>query len=641
MTLLAIRDLTLRIAGRTLLEGADLAVDPGRKIGLVGRNGAGKSTLLRAVIGAAGGGRGPDGLAPDGLAPDGGEIRLAARARLGHVAQEAPGGEASLLETVLAADEERAALLAEAEAGPAADPHRLAEVHDRLIAIGAEGAPARAAAILAGLGFDAAAQARPVGEFSGGWRMRVALARALFVEPDLLLLDEPTNHLDLEATLWLEGWLARFPGAAVVVSHDRGLLERCVDAIAHLDRGRIALYPGGFDNFVRVRAERQAQREAQNERVAAERARIQAFVDRFRYKASKARQAQSRIKALERMPPIEAVVEDAPTRFAFPEPAALPPPVLSLRRGAAGYDGRPVLRDLDLRLDQDDRIALLGANGNGKSTLAKLLAGRLDLLGGEMHRAPRLKVGYFAQHQAEELDPRGTPLSHMQALMPRAAEAQCRAQVARFGLDADRATTPVASLSGGERARLLLALCTREAPQVLILDEPTNHLDIDAREALVKALAEYGGAVVLITHDPHLVGLVADRLWLVGDCTVRPFDGDLEDYRALLADRARPAPTSAGQDEAPPTRRDERRERAESRAAAAPLRERLRRVEAALEALGRKAATIDGALNDPRLYAGGKADLIARATARRAALAREVEALEAEWLELTERLDAA
>jgi ATP-binding cassette, subfamily F, member 3 len=636
MTLLAIRDLTLRIAGRTLLEGADLAVDPGRKIGLVGRNGAGKSTLLRAVIGAAGGGRGPDGLAPDG-----GEIRLAARARLGHVAQEAPGGEASLLETVLAADEERAALLAEAEAGPAADPHRLAEVHDRLIAIGAEGAPARAAAILAGLGFDAAAQARPVGEFSGGWRMRVALARALFVEPDLLLLDEPTNHLDLEATLWLEGWLARFPGAAVVVSHDRGLLERCVDAIAHLDRGRIALYPGGFDNFVRVRAERQAQREAQNERVAAERARIQAFVDRFRYKASKARQAQSRIKALERMPPIEAVVEDAPTRFAFPEPAALPPPVLSLRRGAAGYDGRPVLRDLDLRLDQDDRIALLGANGNGKSTLAKLLAGRLDLLGGEMHRAPRLKVGYFAQHQAEELDPRGTPLSHMQALMPRAAEAQCRAQVARFGLDADRATTPVASLSGGERARLLLALCTREAPQVLILDEPTNHLDIDAREALVKALAEYGGAVVLITHDPHLVGLVADRLWLVGDGTVRPFDGDLEDYRALLADRARPAPTSAGQDEAPPTRRDERRERAESRAAAAPLRERLRRVEAALEALGREAATIDGALNDPRLYAGGKADLIARATARRAALAREVEALEAEWLELTERLDAA
>jgi ATP-binding cassette subfamily F protein 3 len=621
MTVLAIRGLTLRVAGRALLEGADLTLDPGRKVGLVGRNGAGKSTLLRAIIGE--------------IQPDGGEIRLAARARLGHVAQEAPGGGASLLETVLAADEERAALLAEAEAQP--DAHRLAEIHDRLIAIGAEGAPARAAAILDGLGFDAAAQARPVGEYSGGWRMRVALARALFLEPDLLLLDEPTNHLDLEATLWLEGWLARFPGAAILVSHDRGLLERCVDAIAHLDRGRIALYPGGFDAFVRLRAERQAQQVAQNERVAAERARIQAFVDRFRYKASKARQAQSRLKALERLPPVEAVVEDAPTRFAFPEPAALPPPVLSLSRVAVGYDGRAVLRDLDLRLDQDDRVALLGANGNGKSTLAKLFAGRLAPLRGEMHRAPRLKVGYFAQHQAEELDPAGTPLSHIQALMPRASETQCRAQLARFGLGEDRATTAVAALSGGEKARLLLALCTREAPQLLILDEPTNHLDIDAREALVKALAEYGGAVVLITHDPHLVTLVADRLWLVAGGTVRPFEGDLDEYRAELAERARPAPSR----DAAPTRREERRGRAEARAALAPLRERLRRVEAALAALAREAATIDEALADPRLYAGGKPDLIARATARRAAIARETEALEAEWLELSEKLEAA
>ncbi|MBX9701641.1 MAG: ATP-binding cassette domain-containing protein, partial [Acetobacteraceae bacterium] len=523
MTVLAIRDLTLRIAGRTLLDRADLVVDPGRKVGLVGRNGAGKSTLLRAISG--------------GLAPDGGEIRLAARARLGHVAQEAPGGAASLLETVLAADTERAALLAEAEGHP--DPHRLAEIHDRLIAIGAESAPARAAAILDGLGFDAAAQARPVGEYSGGWRMRVALARALFLEPELLLLDEPTNHLDLEATMWLEGWLARFPGAAIVVSHDRGLLERCVDAIAHLDRGRITLYPGSFANFVRVRSERQAQQVAQNERVAAERARIQAFVDRFRYKASKARQAQSRIKALERMPPIEAVVEDHVTRFAFPEPASLPPPVVSLRRAAVGYDSRPVLREMTLRLDQDDRVALLGANGNGKSTLAKLLAGRLALLDGEQHRAPKLRVGYFAQHQADELDPDGTPLSHIQALMPKATETACRGQIARFGLDADRAETRVSSLSGGEKARLLLALCTRDAPQLLILDEPTNHLDIDAREALVKALAEYAGAVLLITHDPHLVELVADRLWLVADGTVKPFEGDLDDYRALLAERAR------------------------------------------------------------------------------------------------------
>ncbi|GGG25021.1 glycosyl transferase family 1 [Caldovatus sediminis] len=626
MTVLAIRDLTIRIAGRPLLEGADLAVDPGRKIGLVGRNGAGKSTLLRAITGE--------------VQPDGGEIRLAARARLGHVAQEAPAGTASLLETVLAADEERAALLAEAERQP--EPARLAEIHDRLIAIRADSAPARAAAILAGLGFDAAAQARPVGGFSGGWRMRVALARALFLEPDLLLLDEPTNHLDLEAALWLEGWLARFPGAVILVSHDRGLLERVPDAIAHLDRGRIALYPGGFGNFARVRAERLAQQRAQNERVAAERARIQAFVDRFRAKATKARQAQSRLKALERLPPIEAVVEDAPVRFDFPEPADLPPPILALSRAAVGYDGRAVLRDLDLWLDQEDRVALLGANGNGKSTLAKLLAGRLDPMAGELRRAPRLRVGYFAQHQTEELDPRGTPLSHMRAALPRATETACRAQLARFGLDADRAETEVASLSGGEKARLLLALCTREAPQLLILDEPTNHLDLDAREALVKALAEFRGAVLLITHDPHLVELVADRLWLVADGTVRPFDGDLDEYRALLAERARAAANGNGtKPDAAPTRADARRDRAETRAAQAPLRARVKEIEALLERLGREAALIESRLGDPATYARFKPEDIAWAGTRRAAIAREVEALEAEWLELQERLEAA
>ena len=623
MTVLAIRDLTLRIVGRALLDGADLAVDPGRRVGLVGRNGAGKSTLLRAVSGQ--------------IAPDGGEIRLAARARLGHVAQEAPAGPLSLLDTVLEADAERAALLAEVERGP--DPVRLGEIHERLLAIGADGAPARAATVLAGLGFDAAAQARPVGEFSGGWRMRVALACALFLEPDLLLLDEPTNHLDLEAAMWLEGWLQRFAGAVLLVSHDRFLLDRCVHAIAHLDRGKLALYPGGFSEFTRIRAERQAQQAAQNERVLAQRAHMQAFVDRFRAKATKARQAQSRLKALERLPPVEAVVEDAPTRFAFPEPAALPPPVLSLRRAAAGYDGRPVLHGLDLRLDQDDRVALLGANGNGKSTLAKVLAGRLLLMAGEQHRAPRLRVGYFAQHQAEELDPDGTPLSHMQAALPKATETQCRAQLARFGLDADRADTAIASCSGGEKARLLLSLCTREAPQLLILDEPTNHLDIDARDALVRALGDYGGAVLLITHDPHLVELVADRLWLVADGTAKPFDGDLDDYRALLAERSRPA--EAARQDAAPTRRDERRERAEARGALAPLRERLKRVETTLAALGREAATIDEALSDPRLYARDNPGLLARATARRAAIAREVEALETEWLELQERLEDA
>jgi ATP-binding cassette subfamily F protein 3 len=512
MSLLVISSAAIRLGGRTILDGADLTVDQGRRIGLVGRNGAGKSTLLRAIAGE--------------MPLDGGDIRLAARARIATVAQEAPAGDDTLLDTVLQGDPERLALLAEADT---AEPHRLDEIHERLRVIGADAAPARAAAILAGLGFDEAAQQRPVEEFSGGWRMRVALATALFAAPDLLLLDEPTNHLDLEATLWLEQWLARFPGAVLLVSHDRGLLDRAVQAIAFLDRGRITVTPGGFDEFVRIRTERALQQVREAERIAAERAHIQSFIDRFRYKASKARQAQSRIKALARLPQIETVIDDAPTRFDFPEPARIAPPIVALERVAVGYDGTPVLRHVSLAIDMDDRIALLGANGNGKSTLAKLLAHRLAPLAGEIRRGPKLRVGYFAQHQTEELVESQTPIEHMARALPRASATQVRAQLARFGLGADKAETPIANLSGGEKARLLLSLATREAPQLLILDEPTNHLDIDAREALVKALADFQGAVLLITHDPHLVELVADRLWLVADGTVRPFDGDLDD----------------------------------------------------------------------------------------------------------------
>ncbi|UFN47540.1 ATP-binding cassette domain-containing protein [Roseomonas sp. OT10] len=620
MTVLTIRDLTVRLAGRTLLDAASLQLDPGRKIGLVGRNGAGKSTLFRVLTGQ--------------LQPDGGEVRFAARARMAYLAQEAPGGDASLLETVLEADTERAALLAELEAGIV--PEREAEVHERLRAIAADAAPARAATVLSGLGFDAAAQARPVGEYSGGWRMRVALARALFLEPDLLLLDEPTNHLDLEATIWLESWLKRFPGAAIIISHDRDLLDRCVDGIAHLERGTITSYPGGYGEFLRIRNERRAQQVAQNAKVAAERAHMQAFVDRFRYKASKARQAQSRLKALEKLPPIEAVTEDRVTPFAFPEPAEVAPPILTMEHAATGYDGRPILRNLDLRLDQDDRVALLGSNGNGKSTLAKLIAGRLAPIEGEVRRTPRLKVGFFAQHQAEELDLDGTPLTHMQAALPKATETQCRAQLARFGLDVDRATTRIADCSGGEKARLLLALCTREAPQLLILDEPTNHLDMDAREALIRALADYGGAVLLITHDPRLVELVADRLWLVADGTVRSFDGDMDDYRGFLADRARPAARDAG-----PAKRDDRRGRAEARAALAPLRERVKEIEARIEKLKLEDGLIERKLADPDFYAKRKASDITWANTRRAAIAHQIGLLEEEWLELSERLEAA
>lgn len=619
MSLLVISGAVIRLGGRTLLNSADLTVDPGRRIGLVGRNGAGKSTLLRAIAGE--------------ISLDGGEIRLSSRARMATVRQEAPEGAASLLDTVLQGDPERLSLLAEAETAP---PERLAEIHERLTAIGADSAPARAATILAGLGFDDAAQARPVQEFSGGWRMRVALATALFANPDLLLLDEPTNHLDLEATLWLEGWLAKFPGAALVVSHDRGLLDRAVEAIAHLDKGKLSLTPGGFDEFVRIRTERAMQQARAAEKVAAERVHIQSFIDRFRYKASKARQAQARIKALERLPQIETVIEDAPTRFAFPDPPRIAPPILALDRVDIGYGSTKVLRTVSLSIDMDDRIALLGANGNGKSTLAKLLAGRLQPLAGEVRRGPKLKVGYFAQHQTDELVLSETPIDHMSRALPQAPPPKVRAQLARFGLDADRAETPVGNLSGGEKARLLLALATRDAPQLLILDEPTNHLDIDARDALVKALADFQGAVLLITHDPNLVELVADRLWLVADGTARPFDGDLSDYRQLLADRARPAARAAAV-----TRRDDRRERAEARAALAPLRRKAQAAEKQLAALAAEKARIEAKLADPAIYAPNRVAEITAANARLAAIAKEEAAAEEAWLLAETELEAA
>ncbi len=552
MSLLTISAVTLRIAGRTLLEGADLTVDPGRRIGLVGRNGAGKSTLLKAVSGE--------------ISVDGGDIRLSSRARMAQVRQTAPSGPQSLLDTVLAGDEERLSLLSEAadaERGHVA-PDRVAAIWERLGAIDADTAPSRAATILAGLGFDAETQLRPVDSFSGGWRMRVALATVLFSNPDLLLLDEPTNHLDLEATMWLEAWLARFPGAALVVSHDQGLLDRSVHAIAHLDQRRLSLTPGGYSEFVRIRTEQAMQQTRAAEKVTAQRAHMQAFVDRFRASASKARQAQSRLRALEKMPMIDAVIEASPTRFAFPESPKLAPPILSLDDVSVGYGGAPVLSGLSLSIDPDDRIALLGANGNGKSTFAKLIAGRLAASSGSMRRSGKLRVGYFAQHQEAELVASESPLDHMGRALPQAAPGILRSQLARFGLDAERANTPTASLSGGERARLMLALATREAPQLLILDEPTNHLDIDACDALVRALGSFEGAVILITHDPHLVELIADRLWLVNDGTVRPYDGDMDEYRVLLAKKDRPAKKEAG-----PNRKDERRARAAARLAAA------------------------------------------------------------------------
>ncbi|HQT73726.1 MAG TPA: ABC-F family ATP-binding cassette domain-containing protein [Acidiphilium sp.] len=620
MSLLRIEDLSFSIAGRALLEGAGLVVDPGRKIGLIGRNGAGKSTLLKLIAGI--------------YAPDGGSIRLASRARLGTVAQEAPAGTITPAAVVLAADTERGALLAEAAS---ADPERLAAIHDRLIAIDAESAPARAGAILAGLGFDEAAQNRPMSSFSGGWRMRVALAAALFAAPDLLLLDEPTNHLDLEATLWLETWLARFPGAVLMVSHDRDLLDRAVDSIAHLDRGRITLTPGGFAEFVRIRTERAEQQNREAARIAAQRAHMQAFVDRFRVQATKARQAQSRLKALARMPVIDTIVEDAPTRFSFPEPRPLSPPLLALDRATLGYDGKPVLREVSLRIDMEDRIALLGANGNGKSTLAKALAGRLEPMAGTSFRTRGITVGYFAQHQEDDLDLADTPLGHLARTLPKATVTELRAQAARFGLDADRVETVVGQLSGGEKARLLLALATRDAPQVLILDEPTNHLDIDAREALVRAITDFAGAVVLVTHDTHLLDLVADRLLLVADGRVAAYDDDLESYRRLITQK----PSGTGERKAAPAAKDDRRARAVAREATAPLRKAARDAEAAIGRLEAEKRTLMAKLADAGFYARAKPEEISAINIRLAAIASEIEAREAAWLEAEAALEAA
>jgi len=552
MSLLTVTGVVLRMGGRTLLDGADLTVDPGRRIGLVGRNGAGKSTLLKAIAGD--------------ISVDGGDIRMSSRARMAQVKQEAPSGPASLIDTVLAADQERLSLLAQVDRAARGEvsPEQVGALYERLQSIGADAAPARAATILAGLGFDVEAQARPLDSFSGGWRMRVALASVLFSNPDLLLLDEPTNHLDLEATLWLESWLARFPGAALVVSHDQGLLDRSVQAIAHLDGRRLNVTPGGYSEFVRIRTEQAMQQARAAEKITAQRAHMQAFVDRFRASASKARQAQSRLRALERMPAMESVIEDSVTRFAFPEPGRLAPPILALDDVTVGYGGQPVLSRLSMNFGMADRIALLGANGNGKSTFAKLLAGRLEPMSGQLRRPGKLRVGYFAQHQEAELTPSETPLDHIGRALPQAPPTVLRSQLARFGLDADRAKTPAAKLSGGERARLLLALATRDAPQLLILDEPTNHLDIDACDALVRALGEFQGAVLLITHDPNLVELVADQLWLVDAGTVQPYEGDMDDYRALLLKRGKPAKAASGL-----SRKDERRMRAQQRMAAA------------------------------------------------------------------------
>lgn len=622
--MLTLSDITIRIAGRTLLEAASATVATGQCVGLVGPNGAGKTTLFRMILGQQ--------------SPDAGRMDMPARWQVGTVAQEAPSGDETPLDVVLASDLERTRLLEEAET--AEDGTRIADIHIRLADIGAHEAPARAASILAGLGLDEADQHRPCADFSGGWRMRVALAATLFAQPDLLLLDEPTNHLDLESTLWLEGYLKRYQGTILVISHDRDLLNRTVERIIHLDRQKLVSYTGNYDRFERTRAERLALQAAQAKKQETQRKHMQAFVDRFRYKASKARQAQSRIKALERLGPVAAVDEDSARRFDFPAPDQLAPPIIALDDVIVGYGDKPVLRGLTERITMDDRIALLGANGNGKSTLAKLLAGRLKPMAGDMRASTKLKVGYFAQHQTDELSAGSTVLAQAQASMPKMPPERVRNYLGRFGFSQNTVSTLIGELSGGEKARLLLAMMCRDAPHILLLDEPTNHLDIDSRNALTEALNGYEGAVVLISHDVRLIELSADRLWLVADGTVRHFDGDMDDYRRLRRDSMGTRQKPANSDQSV-SRKDRRKAAADARAATAQLRQAIGKAERTVEKLTGDQKAMQGRLADPALYEpDADAGHVAKLQSNLRAIEEKLQMAEAEWLKLHTELEA-
>jgi ATP-binding cassette subfamily F protein 3 len=622
--MLQIQNLTFDAWGRRFFDDATVSLPKDAKVGLVGRNGVGKSTLFKLILGE--------------LHAGGGDIGMPRQARIGSVDQEHPATPVPLLDTVLAADVERSDLLERLET---ADPEDMGEIYARLIEIDADRAPSRAAEILAGLGFTNEDLYRPMSEFSGGWRMRVALAASLFAAPDLLLLDEPTNYLDLEGALWLEARLRKYPHTAMVISHDRELLNNSVDHILHLKDGKLDLYPGGYNNFEHQLSEKLRLQEANRVKIDARREHLQSFVNRFRATASKATQAQSRLKMIAKLPPVSAVIEERVAPFTLPSPERpLPPPLIRLEEANVGYGAAPILKKLNLRLDLDDRIGLLGVNGAGKSTFAKLIAGALDVESGRLHRSQRLKVGWFHQHQIEAMDPTDTPLEIIRRAMPEAAESKRRAVLASFGLGYEKVETTVANLSGGERARLLLNMVAMDAPHLLILDEPTNHLDIDSRRALLDALNDYEGAVILITHDRSLMELVADRLWLAADGTITPFDGDMEDYAKFVLDRARVAaraPTQVRpQAEAPPPPPPPPVK------AKAPTGTARRRAEAAEAALGRASealALIDRQLTDPATFAKGPAKAAELGRQRDQAQAT-VDAAEAEWLAAQEAYDS-
>ena len=620
--MLHINNLVCRVEGRLLINNASFALRPRTRLGLVGRNGTGKSTLIRVIKGE--------------LDPISGESRIRKGARLGSVDQEAPGGPQTIMDFVLSADIEREALLKAAESET--EPHKIADIQTRLADIGAYSAEARAGVILHGLGFSTMEQGQPCSSFSGGWRMRASLASMLFAAPDLLLLDEPTNYLDLEGAIWLETHLKRFPGAVLVISHDRDLLNTAVHQIAHLRAGKITIFEGGYDSFEKQLAERQRLDMALRSRQDEERRHLQAFVDRFRYKASKAKQAQSRVKRLEKMRPIATIVENPVAPFDLPSPKrAMAPPMIRFEDASVGYEpGKPILSNLNLALDPDDRIALLGRNGQGKSTFAKLIAGKLAVMSGRMKHHKRMQVAYFAQHQLDVLDPVETPYTHVKTRMLEATEAQRRSRLARFGLGVEHAETPVGDLSGGEKARLLLNLIAFEGPHLLILDEPTNHLDMDSRAALADALDAYDGAVLLISHDRFLIERSIDRLWIVQGGTVRTYDGDMDDYRRQMGEKERKAPSEvkvqAGQ--------AKRQAKAERRESLAPMRRNIARLEAELDRLRAGTVQIDAALAKPELYERDP-EQATTLNVKRTRTLKRIDEIEDLWLEAQEGFEQA
>ncbi|MBN2340820.1 MAG: ABC-F family ATP-binding cassette domain-containing protein [Deltaproteobacteria bacterium] len=626
--MLQINEINYFIGGREIFAKASARVPKGKRVGLVGENGCGKTTLLRLITGE--------------LELDSGRIDVQKKCVVGTVAQDAPAGNATPLETVLAADVERMGLLQ--ASATETDHEKIAYIHERLTDIDAHSAPSRAATILAGLGFSEEMQQRPLSQFSGGWRMRVALAGALFAEPDLLLLDEPTNHLDLESIMWLENYLRQYPHTLLVVSHDRDMLNAIVDNILLVKQGTLTMYSGNFDAYVKAEAEKEALEKATAAKQEAARAHLQSFVDRFKAKATKAKQAQSRMKALEKMGPVTRTTSSGMhIHFRFPAPVDHPSPLIKLDAVHAGYvPGQPVLSDLNLSVYKDDRIALLGANGNGKSTLAKLLSNNLSPMSGALVPAQKLVVGYFAQDHLDQLDAGITALEQVDRAMPLASPNEVRSWLGRFGFGQERAEVQVQNLSGGEKTRLALSLVALQRPNLMILDEPTNHLDMDSRSALVEGLNEFDGAIILISHDRRLIETTCEQLWLVENGACTQYFGDIDDYRKLLlSNRGGGSKSEELEDNKEKvSKKDARRDAAQNRARLAPLKKAAQVAENQVETLTAEKADLQEQLADPSIYEGPP-ETIASLNARLKEVTEALDIAEEEWLVTLDELESA